>query len=59
MILTFPECWFLPELDLDDLTVESAYFKSFDAVVGRQLDAVWHKVEPRTKELVSKQRRRS
>ncbi|KAL4069136.1 hypothetical protein J3A83DRAFT_4096140 [Scleroderma citrinum] len=40
-------------LDLDDLTVESTYFKSFDAVVRRQLDPVWHKVGPRTKQLVS------
>ncbi|KAI9572539.1 hypothetical protein HD554DRAFT_2202904 [Boletus coccyginus] len=40
-------------LDLDDLTVESAYFKSFDAVVRRQLDPVWHKVGPKTKQLVS------
>lgn len=43
----------LLQLDLDDLTVESAYFKSFDAVVRRQLDPVWHKVGPRTKQLVS------
>ncbi|KAI9511512.1 hypothetical protein F5148DRAFT_1171066 [Russula earlei] len=40
-------------LDLDDLNVENAYFRSFDAVVRRQLDAVWHKVGPRTKQLVS------
>ncbi|KAF8841402.1 hypothetical protein BDN67DRAFT_928573, partial [Paxillus ammoniavirescens] len=40
-------------LDLDDLTVESAYFKAFDAVVRRQLDPVWHKVGPKTKQLVS------
>ncbi|OJA12366.1 hypothetical protein AZE42_04345 [Rhizopogon vesiculosus] len=40
-------------LELDDLTVESAYFRSFDAVVRRQLDPVWHKVGPRTKQLVS------
>ncbi|KAF8139594.1 hypothetical protein EV363DRAFT_1310012 [Boletus edulis] len=40
-------------LELDDLTVENAYFKSFDAVVRRQLDPVWHKVGPRTKQLVS------
>ncbi|KAG0694267.1 hypothetical protein DFH29DRAFT_330248 [Suillus ampliporus] len=39
-------------LDLDDLTIESAYFRSFDAVVRRQLDPVWHKVGPRTKQLV-------
>ncbi|KAI0797280.1 hypothetical protein BC629DRAFT_1581635 [Irpex lacteus] len=40
-------------LDLDDLNVENAYFKSFDIVVRRQLDSVWHKVGPRTKQLVS------
>ncbi|KAH7884060.1 hypothetical protein F5I97DRAFT_1897941 [Phlebopus sp. FC_14] len=40
-------------LDLDDLTIESAYFKSFDVLVRRQLDPVWHKVGPRTKQLVS------
>ncbi|KIJ60516.1 hypothetical protein HYDPIDRAFT_177372 [Hydnomerulius pinastri MD-312] len=40
-------------LDLDDLTVESAYFRSFDVVVRRQLDPVWHKVGPKTKQLVS------
>ncbi|KAG6333461.1 hypothetical protein ID866_5631 [Astraeus odoratus] len=39
-------------LDLDDLTVENAYFKSFDAIVRRQLDPVWHKVGPKTKQLV-------
>ncbi|KAL1747983.1 hypothetical protein HDZ31DRAFT_79987 [Schizophyllum fasciatum] len=39
-------------LDLDDLTVENAYFRSFDLIVRRQLDPVWHKVGPRTKQLV-------
>lgn len=39
-------------LELDDLTIENAYFKSFDTVVRRQLDPVWHKVGPRTKQLV-------
>ncbi len=41
------------QLDLDDLIVENAYFRSFDAIVRRQLDPVWHKVGPRTKQLVS------
>ena len=41
------------QLDLDDLNVENAYFKSFDILVRRQLDSVWHKVGPRTKQLVS------
>lgn len=40
-------------MDLDDLNVENAYFRSFDAIVRRQLDPVWHKVGPRTKQLVS------
>ncbi|KZT25479.1 hypothetical protein NEOLEDRAFT_1178275 [Neolentinus lepideus HHB14362 ss-1] len=40
-------------LDLDDLNVDNAYFRSFDAIVRRQLDPVWHKVGPKTKQLVS------
>lgn len=41
------------QLELDDLNIENAYFRSFDAVVRRQLDPVWHKVGPKTKQLVS------
>lgn len=33
--------------------MENAYFRSFDAVVRRQLDPIWHKVGPKTKQLVS------
>ncbi|KAF8649572.1 hypothetical protein AX16_005734 [Volvariella volvacea WC 439] len=40
-------------LDTDDFNVENAYFRSFELVVRRQLDAVWHKVGPRTKQLVN------
>jgi DNA excision repair protein ERCC-4 len=40
-------------LDLDALTLENAYFRAFDALVRRQLDPVWHKVGPKTKQLVS------
>ena len=40
------------QLDLDDLTIDNAYFRSFDMVVRRILDPVWHKVGPRTKQLV-------
>ncbi|EPQ51671.1 hypothetical protein GLOTRDRAFT_117975 [Gloeophyllum trabeum ATCC 11539] len=40
-------------LDLDDINVENAYFRSFDAIVRKQLDPVWHKVGPKTKQLVS------
>lgn len=39
-------------LDLDDFTVENAYFRMFDAVVRKQLDPVWHKVGAKTKQLV-------
>ncbi|KIK42211.1 hypothetical protein CY34DRAFT_12523 [Suillus luteus UH-Slu-Lm8-n1] len=31
---------------------KSAYFRSFDAVVSRQSDPVWHKVDPQTKQIV-------
>ncbi|KAI1787127.1 hypothetical protein LXA43DRAFT_1064555 [Ganoderma leucocontextum] len=40
-------------LDLDDLSIDNAYFRSFDMIVRRILDPVWHKVGPRTKQLVS------
>ncbi|KAF8310984.1 hypothetical protein DL93DRAFT_2061523 [Clavulina sp. PMI_390] len=40
-------------LDLEDLKIENTYFRSFDALVRRQLDPVWHKVGPKTKQLVS------
>lgn len=41
------------QLDLDELDIKSAYFRSFDAMVRRQLDPVWHKVGARTKRLVA------
>ncbi|KAF8526823.1 hypothetical protein JB92DRAFT_2870207 [Gautieria morchelliformis] len=40
-------------LDLDELDIKSAYFRSFDSMVRRQLDPIWHKVGARTKRLVS------
>ncbi|KIM83728.1 hypothetical protein PILCRDRAFT_97161 [Piloderma croceum F 1598] len=40
-------------LDLDDLNVENAYFRSFDAIVCRELDPAWHKVGLKTKQLVA------
>ncbi|KAJ6573223.1 hypothetical protein B0H10DRAFT_2168607 [Mycena sp. CBHHK59/15] len=40
-------------LDLDDFKVENAYFRSFDVIVRRQLDSVWHKIGPTTKQLVT------
>lgn len=40
-------------MDLDDFNVENAYFRSFEIIVRRQLDSVWHKVGPKTKQLVN------
>ena len=42
-----------PQLDLNDFKVDNAYFRSLDIVVQRQLDPVWHKVGPKTKQLVN------
>ncbi|KAK3818773.1 MAG: hypothetical protein J3Q66DRAFT_338444 [Benniella sp.] len=40
------------ELDIDDFTVEKALFKSFDVIIRRQLDPIWHRVSSKTKQLV-------
>ncbi|KAG9063825.1 hypothetical protein KI688_003937 [Linnemannia hyalina] len=41
------------EIDIDDFTVEKALFKSFDVIIRRQLDPIWHRVSHKTKQLVS------
>lgn len=41
------------KVDVDDLNVESGLFKSFDEIVRRQLDPIWHTLGKRTKQLVS------
>ena len=40
-------------LELDDWTLDSALHKSFDVVIRRQLDFVWHRVSFRTKQIVN------
>jgi len=40
------------QLDLDDFNIENTYFKNFDRIVRARLDSVWHKVSPKTKQLV-------
>ncbi|KAK7448452.1 DNA repair protein RAD16 [Stygiomarasmius scandens] len=40
------------DLDLDGLSLPAAYFSSFDHIVRKQLDPVWHKVGGTTKALV-------
>lgn len=41
------------KVDVDDLTVENGLFKSFDEIVKRQLDPIWHTLGKKTKQLVS------
>ncbi|MCL7022586.1 hypothetical protein MKW94_013024 [Papaver nudicaule] len=40
------------KVDVDDLTVENGLFKSFDEIVRRQLDPIWHVLGKKTKQLV-------
>ncbi|KAI8149173.1 hypothetical protein BJV82DRAFT_209509 [Fennellomyces sp. T-0311] len=39
-------------VDVQDFTIENSFFKSFDMIVRRQLDPIWHRVSPLTKQLV-------
>lgn len=39
-----------PQLDVGEF--EHAFFKSFDVIVRRQLDPVWHRLSPTSKQLV-------
>ncbi|KAM0790973.1 hypothetical protein ACM66B_004275 [Microbotryomycetes sp. NB124-2] len=36
-------------LEIEDFTVENALFRSFETLVRRQLEPVWHKVGPKTR----------
>ncbi|KAL0062171.1 DNA repair protein RAD16 [Marasmius tenuissimus] len=40
------------DLDLEGLSLPAAYFSSFDHIVRKQLDPIWHKVGTTTKALV-------
>ncbi|KAI3964736.1 hypothetical protein MKW92_047926 [Papaver armeniacum] len=40
------------KVDVDELTVENSLFKSFDEIVRRQLDPIWHVLGKKTKQLV-------
>lgn len=39
------------KIDTTELTVENGIFKSFDDIIRRQLDSIWHTVSPRTKQV--------
>lgn len=40
-------------LEMDDWNVDSALHKSFDMIVRRQLDPVWHRVSWKTRQIVN------
>lgn len=40
-------------LEMDDWNVDSALHKSFDVIIKRQLDPMWHRVSWRTKQIVN------
>lgn len=40
-------------LEMDDWTLDSALHKSFDLIVRRQLDPIWHRVSYRTRQIVN------
>lgn len=40
------------ELDMEDWNVDSALHQSFDVIIRRQLDPIWHRVGYTTKQLV-------
>ncbi|CAN6314366.1 unnamed protein product [Urochloa humidicola] len=41
------------KVDVEDLTVDKGLFKSFDEIVRRQLDPIWHTLGKKTKQLVA------
>ncbi|KAI9476071.1 MAG: hypothetical protein EXX96DRAFT_575678, partial [Benjaminiella poitrasii] len=41
-----------PTIDVGEFTMENAFSRSFDQVVRRQLDPIWHRVSPASKQLV-------
>ncbi|GBC02224.1 hypothetical protein RclHR1_04500012 [Rhizophagus clarus] len=40
-------------LNVDDLSVENSFFRSFDVIIKRQLEPVWHRVSSKTKLIVN------
>ena len=40
-------------IDAGEMRLEDGLFRAFDDIVRRQLDAVWHTVSPRTKQVLS------
>ncbi|CAG8681451.1 22521_t:CDS:10 [Rhizophagus irregularis] len=40
-------------LNVDDLSVENSFFRSFDVLIKQQLEPVWHRVSSKTKLIVN------
>jgi DNA excision repair protein ERCC-4 len=40
-------------IDIEDWSVDSALHKSFDVIIRRQLDPIWHRISWRTKQIVN------
>ena len=40
-------------LELDDWTLDSALHKSFDVIIRRQLDPLWHRISFKTRQIVN------
>jgi DNA excision repair protein ERCC-4 len=43
----------LPHLDTSFMSLENGLFRSFDYSIRNQLDPEWHRISPRTKQLVN------
>ena len=41
------------KIDTSDMTLEECLFRSFDDMIRRQLDPIWHTVTPKTKQVSS------
>eukprot|EP01083_Nonionella_stella_P277802 944586_1 len=41
------------KIDIADFSLESGLLKSFDLVLKRELDPIWHKLRPQTKQMVN------
>ena len=41
------------QVDTEEYTVENAMFRLFDVLIRKQLDPVWHRLSPKTKQLAS------
>jgi DNA excision repair protein ERCC-4 len=41
------------DVDFSEFTLENAMFKKFDHVIQQQLNPIWHRLSPKTQQLVN------